>query len=127
MMADNSTGAEHAVDDCLGVSASPPSTLGPTTPSKPGSCTARDGSCELHRLCRPLRVAAGASLAERAPEVAAWLDVALSGFSAAQISVGSSTVLCVWRCDKGHTWCATPNPLTNATHLPSAASALAKS
>jgi hypothetical protein len=126
MMAD-STEAEHAVDDCLGVSASPPSTLGPTTPSTPGSWTAQDSSCELHRLCRPLRVAAGASLAERAPKVAAWLDVALSGFSAAQISVGSSTVLCVWRCDKGHTWCATPNPLTNATHLPSAASALAKS
>src|ERR1035437_1620742 len=93
MMADNSTGAEHAVDDCLGVSASPPSTLGPTTPSKPGSCTAQDGSCELHRLRRPLWVAAGASLAERAPEVAARLDVALSGFSAAQISVGSSTDL----------------------------------
>jgi len=97
------------------VSASPPSTLGPATLSKPGICTAQDGSCELHRLRRPLRGAAGASLAERAPEVAAWMDVALSGFSAAQISYGSK-VLAVWRCDRGHTWCAPPNTLTNATH-----------
>ena len=117
MTSGDSAGAEHTADDCLGVEASPsPSGLGPATPSKPGSCTAQDGSCELHRLRRPLRVAAGASLAERAPEVAAWLDVELSGFSAAQISVGSSTVLGVWRCDKGHTWCAPPNTLTNATH-----------
>src|ERR1035437_5871125 len=117
MTSGGSAGAEHTADDCLGVEASPsPSGLGPATPSKPGSCTAQDGSCELHRRRCPLRAAAGASLAERAPEVAAWLDVALSGFSAAQISVGSSTVLCVWRCDKGQTWCATPNTLTNATH-----------
>lgn len=43
------------------------------------------------------------------------LDADLTGFDASAVYAGSSTVLCVWRCEKGqHTWCATPNRLTNA-------------
>jgi hypothetical protein len=84
---------------------------------KAASCTAQDGSCELHQGRRLFRVAAARSLAEAAPDVAVFLDAELSGFDSSDIAFGSSTVLGVWRCDKGgHTWCATPNSLTNARH-----------
>ena len=85
---------------------------------KTAGCAAQDGSCELHVRQRVLRLpSAGKSLAEATPEVAALLDADASGFSAAEISFGSSTVLGVWRCKQsGHTWCAPPNTLTNARH-----------
>lgn len=79
-------------------------------------CTRQGGSCEAHGR-RPQKPPKGASLADRAPQVAALLDPDASGFTAAEISAGSSTVPAVWRCEMGgHTWCATPNALTNAAH-----------
>jgi hypothetical protein len=112
------TGADHTADGCPRVDVPLPSPLclGSATRPKPASCTAQDGSCELHKRRPPLRFVAGGSLADRKPDVARLLDAERSGFSAAQIAYGSK-VLAVWRCEKGgHTWCAAPNTLTNATH-----------
>jgi hypothetical protein len=76
-------------------------------------CTDHDGSCPAHLGQQPRPK--GRTLAAACPAVAALLHVERSGFTAADISPGSSTVLAVWRCDAGHTWRAYPNDLTNGT------------
>jgi len=76
-------------------------------------CHAQDGSCPLHephgrsvRVDRP-------SLAFADPHLARMLDENKSGFTAGDVARGSK-VLAVWKCSQGHTWCATPNSLSNA-------------
>lgn len=82
---------------------------------KTGSCILQDGSCALHDRRRPQAPSRGKSLAEVRPDIAAILDENLTGFGATDVSYGSSTALCIWRCETGeHTWCASPNTLTNA-------------
>lgn len=79
-----------------------------------GDCVLQDGTCFRHDRDRALRRPRTISLRAKDPSIADELDEELSGFAADDVSFGSSTVLAVWRCGQGHTYCASPNARTNA-------------
>ena len=78
-----------------------------------GDCVLHDGTCFRHERDRPLTKPRKQSLRDRDPVIAAELDEGASGFAADEASCGASTVLAVWTCGQGHTYCATPNSRTN--------------
>jgi hypothetical protein len=78
-----------------------------------GHCVLHDGTCFRHERDRPLTKPRKQSLRDRDPVIAAELDEGASGFAADEVSCGASTVLAVWTCGQGHTYCATPNSRTN--------------